>query len=198
MSNILEQIIQLDQQVTLWINNLATSSTDAFWLLLSDNEIWFPAYAIFMLFVLWRLGWKKGGIVVLSLVLTIVLVDQGSNLIKYSAGRLRPCYNNWMIENGLRLPYGLLSTGRFGFFSAHAGNTFGFAFVSSLGLRLNDEKNSYNAYTWSVFIWATLVSLSRIMMGAHFLGDILVGALIGSAVGLLLAFGAHKLVLKVK
>ena len=38
-----------------------------------------------------------------------------------------------------------------------------------------------------IFLWAALVSLSRVMLAAHFFGDIFVGTLFGLAVGLFCA-----------
>lgn len=189
----LDSIIELDHQATLWLNNLATPATDPFWLMLSDNKFWFPAYGIVMGFMIWKLGWKKGLAVILSLILCVVVIDQSSNVVKAGFERLRPCYNSWMLENGIRLPYGV--TGHlFGFFSAHASNTFGFASCSYLGFMLNDSEHSYKAYGWGVFIWAVLVSASRVVLGAHFLGDVLVGSLYGLAIGTAIAFLTHYLI----
>ena len=47
-------------------------------------------------------------------------------------------------------------------------------------------------------LWATLVSLSRVMLAAHYLGDILVGSLFGLVMGLALAYAVHKLLVKAK
>ena len=190
--NLFSSIVQLDKSITLWINNLSAPWNDGFWWVLSDVHTWFPVYAVIGVYMLWRLGWKKGLAVVLSVLLTVVLVDQGANLVKYSVARLRPSFAAWMVCGGLRLPYGILSTGKYGFFSAHAGNSFGFAIASYLGLRWFKPEGLYKLYGWCVFIWAAFVSVSRIMMGAHFLGDILVGSLVGLGIGWLCALLARK------
>ena len=193
----LDQLIQWDQHATLWLNQLSTPGLDPFWLMLSDNKFWFPAYGIVMVFLIRQLGWKKGFAVILSLILAVVVIDQSCNVVKAGFERLRPCYNAWMIQHGIRLPYGL--TGNlFGFFSAHAANTFGFASASFLGFFLNDKQHPYRLYGWGVFLWAALVSCSRIMMGAHFLGDILVGTCYGLAAGTAIAYLAHFLIVKAK
>ena len=192
-----DTLIQWDQYATLWLNQLGNQALDPLCLLLSDSKIWFPCYGIVMVFAFMRLGWKKGLAVVLSLVLAVTLIDQGSNLVKAGFERLRPCYDAWMVRHGLRLPYGV--TGHlFGFFSAHAANTFGFAVCSSLGFTLSDESRSYRTYTAGVFIWAALVSGSRILMGAHYLGDVLVGAVFGSAMGLVIALACRALIVKAR
>lgn len=193
----LDQLIQWDQQATLWLNNLGNATWDPFWLMMSDTKFWYPAYGIVMVFLLKELGWKKGLAVTVSLILMVVFIDQSCNAFKAGFERLRPCYNSWMIAHGVRLPYGV--TGHlFGFFSAHAANTFGFACTSYLGFRLNNPGNKYRIYGLGVFVWAILVSGSRIMMAAHFLGDVLTGTCYGMAVGTAIACLAHYLIVKAK
>ena len=177
-------IVEIDQQVTLWLNTLGTDTLDPFWKFLSNDRIWFPAYAIVMVFIIWRLGWKKGLIVVASLILTVIATDQLSTLIKEGIQRLRPCYDPWMLEHGVRTPANFRE--HFGFFSSHSANTFGFAIASLIGFR-NDSKHTYAAYGWCVMLWAVLVSFSRIMLAAHYVGDIVAGAIFGLAVGTAIA-----------
>lgn len=195
--NALDSIVQFDHSATLWVNNLASWWNDGFWWLMSDVQIWFPVYALFMVYALWRLGWKKGLAVILSIVLTVVLVDQLANLVKFGVARLRPFWDADMVNGGLRIPYDNSDAGLYGFFSAHAGNSFGFAVTSYLGLKWNRPEGNFKVFGWVVFLWAALMSLSRTMMGAHFLGDITVGALVGLGVGFLMALLARLVVVKV-
>lgn len=188
-------IVQIDQAATLWINKLDTPALYPLWMGLSDARIWFPAYAMIMGFIIWKLGWKKGLLVSLSLILCVVLTDQLSGLVKDSVARLRPCFNTWMVENGVLIPYGQAG-GLYGFFSSHAANVFGFAAASSLGLKLNGK--AVPQYAWGIFIWASLVSLSRIMMAAHFLGDVLVGVVFGLSIGVILAYLVRLIVVKAR
>lgn len=191
----LKELIQLDQQITLWINGFNSPVSDPLWTLLSDAKVWFPAYAAVMGFMIWRMGWKKGLVSALSLLVMVLLVDQLSVLVKESVMRLRPCYNTWMLDNGLQWPYG--RPGFYGFFSSHAANTAGFAVTSLMGLR-NDGAHRYTLYGWCVFSWAGLVCLSRIMMAAHFLGDVLVGIVFGLLMGWLVGKAARLLIVKAK
>ncbi len=188
---------QIDQSITLWINTMDTPALYPLWMALSDAKFWFPAYGIVMGCIIWKLGWKKGIAVVLSLILCVVLTDQLSGVVKAGFERLRPCYNAWMIENGVIMPYGQVGH-LYGFFSSHAANVFGFAAVSSLGLKLNGKPDKFKAYTWGVYIWASLVSLSRIMMAAHFLGDVLTGVVFGLVIGVAVAFATRFIIVKAK
>ena len=181
----LERLIGIDQDITLWINGFHSAWSDPFWMFLSDVRVWFPAYGVILGLLLYRLGWKKGLVVILSCILTVVLADQISAHVKDSVGRLRPLYTTALLHDGLHWPLGRYSF--YGFFSGHASNAFGFAACSWLGFRLNDRSRDYRIYGWGVFIWAGLVALSRIMMAAHYFGDVLVGALFGLAVGIFCA-----------
>ena len=190
----MERLIGIDQEITLWINSFHTAWSDPFWMFMSDIRIWFPAYGVIIGMMLYRLGWKKGLVVLLSCILTIVLADQISYHVKESVDRLRPYYTAGLLERGLHWP--LNRSSFFGFFSGHASNAFGFAACSFLGFRLNDRRYRYSAYGWCVFIWAALVALSRVMMAAHFFGDILVGTLFGLAVGTFCASLARGVIRK--
>jgi membrane-associated phospholipid phosphatase len=104
-------------------------------------------------------------------------------------GPAQAYFTTSLLERGLHWP--LNRSSFFGFFSGHASNAFGFAVCSWLCFRLNDRTYKYKVYGWCVFLWAFLVSLSRIMMAAHFFGDVLVGTFFGLATGLLCAALAH-------
>ena len=177
----LDRLIGIDQDITLWINSFHSAWSDPVWMFFSDIRIWFPMYGVIMAVFFIRLGWKKGLVVLLSCILCVVLCDQISYHVKEGLDRLRPYYTADMLERGIHWP--LNRSSFFGFFSGHASNAFGFAVCSWLGFRLNDRTCKYTAYGWCIFIWAALVALSRVMMAAHFFGDILVGTLFGLAVG---------------
>jgi undecaprenyl-diphosphatase len=150
----------------------------------SNTRVWVALYALVLCFLFRRLGWKKALVAVAAIALTIVCCDQGANLFKNWICRLRPSHDAWMLSNGLHLPGD--AGGLYGFFSGHAANSFGFA-AASLGIFRSDARHSYKAYGWAIFIWAFLVSLSRIFLGRHFFGDILVGAAVGMLIGWLFA-----------
>ena len=182
-----------DQILTLFINGFHIPATDQFMMFMSDRAVWFPLYALIAFFLVKRLGWKKGLISVLCLALTLLVCDQTSNLLKNSVARLRPCYSTQMIFGGLHV---LEYRGNFfGFFSAHAANAFGLAVCSSILFRY-DDKHTYRAFIALIFTWAALLSISRIFVGKHYLGDVIAGALIGSGYGALIAMAARWLFAK--
>ena len=193
----MDSLVQIDQQITLWLNQHNPEALNGFWHALSGIREWIPLYVLVMVALIWRLGWKKGLAVILTLVLGVLLTDQIANLFKDGFMRLRPCRDPWMIANGVLCPDGIHG-GLYGFFSGHASNAFGFAAGSWAGFQLNDRKHNYGLYGCLIMIWAMLVSLSRTMLAAHYLGDILVGSLFGLTMGLLLAFGMRWIIVKAR
>lgn len=188
----IEKLHHLDQDITLFLNSLHCSASDSFMVFMSNKEVWFPLYLMTAIALFSRLGWKKALIAFFSIILTITACDQFSNLIKDGVGRLRPCYSTYMLEEGLRMLESRWDY--FGFFSAHAANSFGFAVSSSILLKL-DKKRDYKFYTASIMIWAFFVAISRIFVGKHYFGDVVVGIIIGILFGSALAW-AGKLIIK--
>lgn len=179
---------QLDKTWTLAINSLNSPFTDKLWVFFSGRLEWVPLYMIVIALLIYRLGWKKGLLMILTTVLCILCVDQFANFVKHSAGRLRPGVDPEMIRRGIHIVLPS-KEGSFGFFSAHAGNAMAFAVCSYKALKMGKEayakpwKGLTAAYGWFIVIWALLVGTSRIFVAKHFLGDVLVGF----AVGLLFA-----------
>ncbi len=157
-------------------------------------KVWIPLYLVVLFFLFKRLGWKRGVISLVALILTVVVCDQFANLVKDSVARLRPCHNDVMVENGLRILEG--KGGRYGFFSGHAANAMGFAVASSRLFKM-DRSRKYRLYSALISVWALLLGLSRVFVGKHYLGDVLVGfasgALIAVAISSLTVFVCGKL-----
>ena len=189
----IKHLHHIDQSLTLWVNSLGTPFVDSLMTMVTGKEIWFPLYILVLYILIRRLGWKKALLVLVSVILTIVACDQTSNLVKAEVERLRPCFNTRMLHGGLNILEGRGNF--FGFFSAHAANHFGFATCSLIGFR-NDKEHSYKAYGIFVLLWAALVSISRVFVGKHYLGDIIVGTGVGCAYGILFGLAAAFLIRK--
>lgn len=190
----LDGLIEIDQALTLFINQFHTAASDRFWLFVSESSVWYPAYALIAGIFIWRLGWKRGLVAILTCVVMVVFMDQTSNLIKHTIARLRPCYTTSMIEGGLHYPE--LRGGFFGFFSGHSCNSFGFA-ICSWALFRTDTRLKWRGYLCGALTWAALVGLSRIMMGKHYAGDVLVGAAYGLFFGYLIALLGRVVINKI-
>ena len=196
-----QNVHHFDQQITLTINSWNSAFSDPIWAFLSMKLVWVPLYAAILALIIWKLGWKKGGILILGTILTIVFCDQFANLIKHSVARIRPLHDEFMVRNGLNI---LELGGGYSFFSAHAANSFGLAAVTWLGLKRgllgtdslraeNHQSDTFRKdaklvkwYGWFMFTWAALVGISRIFVGKHYLGDVIVGTIAGLIIGLTL------------
>ena len=157
--------------------------TDPIWEFFSDKLVWIPMYAAIVGLLFWRLGWKTGLVAIAGVLLTFGFCDQFSNVIKYAVCRIRPVNDEFMVAQGLHI---LETGGGYGFFSAHAANSFGLAASTYIGIRL-DKRLKWKGYAAWMFFWAAMVAISRVFVGKHYLGDIIVGSIVGLAAGL--AFG---------
>ncbi len=187
----IEEIHKLDQEITLLINSTGNAVTDPIMQFFSNIPVWIPLYVAVAAFLFYRMKWKQALVIMLSILITFICCDQFANFIKETVGRLRPCHDDFMVGNGLSILEG--KGGMYGFFSGHAANSFGFAISSSIGLK-NDRHHKYRIYTWLIFFWALMVSISRIFVGKHYLGDIIVGAVAGSLIALTISFIARAAV----
>lgn len=182
-----QHVHQLDQQITLAINSWNSPLTDPFWAFMSMKLVWAPLYAAIIGLIIWKLGWKKGCILIACTLLTFVFCDQFANLIKHAVERIRPLHDEFMVQNGLNI---LERGGGYSFFSAHAANSFGLIGCTWLGLKLSlkdtgraTDSKIAKWYGRILFTWAALVGISRIFVGKHYLGDVIVGTIVGIAIG---------------
>ena len=187
-----QDVHQLDQQITLAINSWHSAFTDPIWAFFSNKIVWIPMYLGIIALLIWKLGWKKGLIAIASIALTFGFCDQFSNLIKYAVCRIRPVNDEFMIASGLHV---LERGGGYSFFSAHAANALGLAFCSFICLNtyIDRQKNMscpcwIKIYGYWIFFWGAMVGISRIFVGKHYLGDVIVGFLVGAAAGIGLGY----------
>lgn len=184
-----QTIHKFDQLLTLEVNSWNSSVTDPIWQFFSKISVWIPMYVLIVALIIWRLGWKKGLIIVLAAAASFGFCDQFSNFIKDLVGRVRPLNDEFMKANGLHILE--KGTRSFSFFSAHAANAFGLATSTTIGLRTDKKwfpetgKRSCwgRSYIIWMYFWAFMVAVSRAFVGKHYLGDILAGAVIGAAAG---------------
>lgn len=184
-----QEIHRLDQDITLWINGFHSEISDMVWSFFSSIPVWIPLYVLIIVFIIRQLGWRKGGIVVASAVITVIVCSSFSHYMKELTERLRPLLDAYMLENSLHV---LETGGKYTFFSAHSANAFGLATSTYVGLCM-DKRTTYKNYAILMYVWAALVAVSRIFVGKHYLGDVIVGICVGIVVGLLFAWMARKL-----
>ena len=173
----IEKILGLDSYLFLYLNNLGSQYYDNFWIFLSRTEANVMFYLVVLIAYIYSINNKKRTKILFHLIIAIAMLitisDQTSNLFKDSFQRLRPCYNE-LISDSLRLVKDSCG-GRYGFFSAHASNSFSLAIFYGLLLR-----SSNRLFIFLFSIYAFLISYSRIYLGVHYPIDILVGAIFGT------------------
>ena len=184
---------QADKAVTLSINALNCPVTDFIWTIFSNIPVWIPLYIGVVAFFYIKLGWKRASIFTLCCVLTVLCCDQFGNVCKDFFARLRPCHDPYMIDAGLHIVEKL--GGKYGFYSAHAANAMGFAVCSSIGFK---QVCKARRYSCAITIWALLVAISRVFVGKHFLGDVIVGAIAGAIFALVFAYLGKYAIKKLK
>lgn len=173
----IDQLIELDKELFLFLNGLHTPWLDPIMFLLSKTLVWMPLY-IFLFYHIFKAYKINSWVVLLGIGLTILLADQiTTSLMKPFFERLRPSREP-SLEGLIHLVNGYRGE-RFGFASSHAANTFGTAAFLSLLF-----KKTRPWMPW-LFLWAAVVSYTRIYLGVHYPGDILVGGTVGIFCGLL-------------
>lgn len=137
----------------------------------SQKLTWLPLYIALLGVVIYK--WRKQSVwILLAVIVCVGLSDIiSSSIIKPLVERPRPTRVP-ELEGLLHIVNGYTS-GRFGFVSSHAANSFGLAML--FALLCKHEKFTLS----TLFIWAALNAYSRIYLGVHYPGDILGGTVVG-------------------
>lgn len=174
----METLLTLDRDLFLELNGLGSLTYDPLWLLLSHKLTNVVIYLTAALYLYFKANWKVFLLVLAVTSLLILAADQTANLFKAWIARPRPCHDP-EIGHLVRLVKTSCG-GTFGFFSAHASNSFALAIFFGLSLKIYNSK-----FTYLLVLSACLVAYSRIYLGVHYPLDILAGALCGVIYGFL-------------
>ena len=177
----IEEILKLDTELFLFLNSLGSPIFDNIWIYLSYKEANILFYSILLIFYSYYKSFKLSEVLYLLLIVAIMITitDQTANLFKDSFQRLRPCYDE-VIKDSVRIVKEGCG-GKYGFFSAHASNSFSLAIF--FGLLFRDKYKNIISFT---VLYASLISYSRIYLGVHFPLDLLCGSLFGIIIGFII------------
>jgi len=177
----LETILQFDE----WLFSLLNGTFRADFLdsiapMWRNKYFWVPFYLFILAIV--GINFRKRFLpFVLFAVLTITVADTiSSRVIKPLVKRDRPCRAEHLQKPAVVL---ISCGGGYSFTSSHATNHFAIAcfFIFTIG--------GIFTYTRGLFLlWAASISYGQIYVGVHYPLDIIVGGLIGSLIGLVLAY----------
>ena len=176
----LDKLIQFDTNLFLFLNGIHSETWDKIMWFVSGKLSWAPMYAVIIFFIIKNYKWQSVTLILL-IVVSITLADQISvKAFKFVFERLRPCHNP-NISHLVHIVNNKCG-GQFGFVSSHASNSF----VVAMFLHLLFKKKWFS---WFIFVWAALVSYSRVYLGVHFPADITGGAILGMVIG----YGVYQL-----
>ena len=179
----MEEIIHLDKQLLLLLNGSESLFLDYVVLTLTNAKTWIPLY-LALFYVLWktyRNNWCEILLILAAAGLCVVLAGTvDDTIVKPLVARWRPTHDPEIghlvdVANGYR---GV----NYGFFSAHAANTFSIALFFSLLMR-------HRLFVCFMVAWSLVNCWTRIYLGVHYPGDITVGLLWGALVG----YGVYRL-----
>lgn len=171
------ELQQFDTELFLKIHQgLSNGFFDWLMPLVRNRFFWSPLYLFIVIFCIKQYK-KQGYYMILMVLVTFAIGDMvASRLIKPNVARIRPCNEITLADQIIhRVPCG----SGYSFPSAHATNHFGIAvFLICLFYR------KWKAILPLGLAWAFLISFAQIYVGVHYPIDTLVGALLGTCVGL--------------
>jgi undecaprenyl-diphosphatase len=173
-----DSLYSIDRAVFEFINiTLANPLFDGLMPPLTDwNKSWIGLGIVGGLW-LWLMlgGGRKGWMVGSMLILLVIFTDQfSSHFLKPIFSRPRPCHS---MAVHVRL---LVDCGSgFSFPSSHAVNNTALAVLMSY---------YYRRWTWTFALYASLMCLSRVVVGVHYPSDVLGGAIIGGVCAFMIIY----------
>jgi len=172
----LTTLIELDKELLLAVNGSSSLFLDGLVKTLTTATTWIPLYvALFYLVLKNNDSVQKILLIVACAGLCVLLAGSIDDMIvKPTVARWRPTHDPQIgvlvdIVNGYQ-------GGNYGFFSAHASNTFSIAVFFSLLIRSR-------MLTFFLVLWSLINCWTRMYLGVHYPGDILCGLLWGGLVG---------------
>ena len=170
----------VDHDLFLFLNGLHRESLDSFMLAATDTKFWLPVH-LFFIYMLFRKLDNRAWLALAFVGLAVLMSDQlTSSLLKPLTERLRPSHDP-VFEGTIHLVRNHTGNyyrgGKFGFPSSHAANAFAVAML--LWMVIGRQ------FRWTLITFAVagFIGYTRIYLGVHYPGDVIVGALLGTGIG---------------
>ena len=172
----MEELIHFDKQLLLWFNGSDSLFIDYMVMTLTNAKTWIPLYLALLYVVIRNNKNAKEIFYVIAAAGLCVFLAGGLDdmIVKPLVARWRPTHDPEIgmlvdVVDGYR-------GGNYGFFSAHACNTFSIAVFFSLLLR-------FRPLVVAMILWSLTNCWTRLYLGVHYPGDITVGLVWGGIVG---------------
>lgn len=165
---------------TQWVNGFF----DQLMPILRNQWTWAPLYLFLLIFMPLNYG-RKGWMWCVFFLMAFALGDFiSASIIKPYYIRLRPC-NNPYIKDIVHL---LVPCGSgYSFPSSHATNHFAMGIFSAISL------GKKGRWIWfAALLWACSIGYAQIYVGVHFPGDVVVGGILGSTIGVITGYTYNR------
>ncbi|MBR1881000.1 MAG: phosphatase PAP2 family protein [Prevotella sp.] len=174
----MEEIIQFDKHLLLMVNGSDSTFLDWVVMTLTNAKTWIPLYlSLFYVVVKANRNARDVLLILAAAGLCVLLAGTiDDEIVKPLVARWRPGHDPQIghlvdtVDN--------YRGGKYGFFSAHASNTFSIALFFSLLMR-------QRLLTIGLVSWSLLNCWTRMYLGVHYPGDITVGLVWGTLMGYL-------------
>lgn len=171
LTDLLSMLKAMDTMVFLTVNSHHNAYFDSVMWLVSGKLIWVPMYVSLFFVLLKNYSYKVVFAILLAIGVVILFTDSfTAQVIRPWVCRLRPSNLDNPMSTMVHIVDGYRG-GAYGFPSNHASNTWGLAFFITFLFR------RYKL-TFFFFLWALLVCYSRMYLGVHYFGDLLIGGLL--------------------
>lgn len=182
-----EILSEWDSQLIVWLNSFHTPFFDYFMYLASGKWVWVPMYVAIFAITIMRYGLRARTLTILALfAVTITLADTVcADYIRPFFSRPRPTQPDSGISTLIHTVNNYRG-GHYGMASCHSANSFALATLVSLLFRRRH-------LTIFICAWAVFHTYTRIYLGVHYMGDILVGGLVGASIAALLYLAVARL-----
>lgn len=177
----MQTLIEIDRNILAFFNGSDSLFLDNLAVVLTSGLTWIPLYLSLLYVIIKNNDTMKQIMLVIGCVALCIVISDGVTdfIVKPLVARFRPSHDP-LIKYSVDIVNGLRDT-KYGFFSAHAANTFCLAVFFSLLIR-------DRTFITAMILWSLANCWTRMYLGLHYPGDILVGLVWGAVVGFFVYF----------
>ncbi|WP_455096155.1 phosphatase PAP2 family protein [Prevotella koreensis] len=186
----MEELIKLDQTILTFFNGSDSLYVDGLMLVLTNALTWVPLYlALVVVIIKNNETMPQIFLAIGAAIVCVLLTSLAADVLA------KPYFERWRPTNDPIIKYSIdvvngFRESKFGFFSGHAANTMGIATFVSLLFRSK-------MLSCLMVLWSLLNCYTRLYLGVHYPGDILVGLLCGASVGFIVYIIYNKVYVKI-